>query len=54
MRHEAKLYYRDIRKMFDVFFGMPFVPASAMTFDRTITSKGLSLYEEIKGRVSWV
>lgn len=51
MRHEAKLSYRDIRKMFDVFFGMPFVPASAMAFDRTITRKGLSLYEDLRNKV---
>jgi transposase len=51
MRHEAKLSYRDIRKMFGVFFGMPFVPASAMAFDRTITREGLSLYEDLRNKV---
>lgn len=51
MRHEAKLSYRDIRKIFDVFFGMPFVPASAMAFDRTIARKGLSLYEDLRNKV---
>jgi len=51
MRHEAKLSYRDIRKVFDVFFGMPFVPASAMAFDRSITSKGFSLYEDLRDKI---
>ncbi len=34
LRHEVKLSYRDIRKVFAGVFGMPFVPASAMNFDR--------------------
>ena len=32
MRHEVKLSYRDVCKVFDGLFGMPFVPASAMAF----------------------
>jgi transposase len=51
LRHEAKMSYRDVRKIFNTFFGMPFVPASAMAFDRTITKKGLSLYEDLKAKL---
>ncbi len=51
LRHEGKLSYRDVRKIFDVFFGMSFVPASAMAFDRTITDKGISLYEDLRDKI---
>ncbi len=51
LRHEGKLSYRDVRKIFNVFFGMSFVPASAMAFDRTITNKGLSLYEDLREKI---
>jgi hypothetical protein len=30
LRHEVKLSYRDVRKVFTGLFGIPFVPASAM------------------------
>jgi hypothetical protein len=36
---------------FDVLFNMPFVPASAMNFDRTATQKGGALYEDLKEKV---
>jgi hypothetical protein len=51
LRHEAKMSYRDVRKIFKTFFGMPFVPASAMAFDRTITNKGISLYEDLREKI---
>jgi len=51
LRHEAKMSYRDVRKVFHSFFGMPFVPASAMAFDRTITNKGISLYEDLREKI---
>jgi len=51
LRHEGKLSYRDVRKIFDVFFGISFVPASAMAFDRTITDKGISLYEDLRAKI---
>ena len=51
LRHEGKLSYRDVRKIFNVFFGMSFVPSSAMAFDRTITDKGISLYEDLRDKI---
>lgn len=51
LRHEAKMSYRDVRKVFSTFFAMPFVPASAMAFDRTITNKGISLYEDLREKI---
>jgi transposase len=51
LRHELKLSYRDIRKVFDGLFGMPFVPASAMAFDRAAASKGYSLYADLREKI---
>ena len=51
LRHEGKLSYRDVRKIFDIFFGISFVPASAMSFDRTITDKGISLYDDLRNKI---
>lgn len=51
LRHEVKLSYRDIRKIFDGLFGMPFVPASAMNFDRQIASLGQPLHEDIRSKI---
>ena len=36
-----------MQQLFDVFFGMPFVHASAMNFDRTATEKGEPLFEDL-------
>jgi transposase len=51
LRYGLQLPYRKVKQLFDVFFNMPFVPASAMTFDRTATRKGLPLYEDLKHKV---
>jgi transposase len=51
LRHEVKLSYRDIRKVFGGLFGMPFVPASAMNFDRKIAARGQPLYEDLRAKV---
>jgi hypothetical protein len=51
MRHEVKLSYRDIRKVFQGVFGMPFVPASAMTFDRQISQLGQSLHDDLRDKI---
>lgn len=51
MRHEVKLSYGDIRKVFDGVFGMPFVPASAMNFDRQIAKLGMPLHEDLRAKV---
>jgi hypothetical protein len=40
-----------VQQLFDVFFNMPFVPASAMAFDRQATKKGGPLYEDLKEKL---
>lgn len=51
LRHEVKLSYRDIRKVFHGIFGMPFVPASALNFDRRVAALGQPLYEDLRAKV---
>jgi hypothetical protein len=51
LRHQVKLSYRDIRKIFKDVFGMPFVPASAMNFDRRIAALGHALHEDLRGKI---
>lgn len=51
LRYGLQLPYRKVQQLFDVFFNMPFVPASAMAFDRTATVKGLPLYEDLKQKL---
>jgi transposase len=51
LRYGLQLPYRKVKQLFDVFFNMPFVPASAMAFDRTATRKGKPLYEDLKDKV---
>lgn len=51
LRHEVKLSYRDIRKLFNGIFGMPFVPASAMNFDRKVAALGQPLHEDLRAKI---
>lgn len=51
LRYGLRIPYRKVQQLFDVFFDMPFVPASAMAFDRTATRKGKPLYEDLKEKV---
>jgi transposase len=51
LRHEAKLSYRDVRKVFSGLFGMPFVPASAMAFSHRAAERGSRLYEDLRDKV---
>ena len=51
LRYGMRLSYRKVQELFDVFFGMPFVHASAMNFDRTATRKGEPLYEDLKQKL---
>ena len=51
LRHEVKLSYRDIRKVFHGIFGMPFVPASAMNFDRRVAALGQPLHEDLRAKI---
>ena len=47
LRYGLRIPYRKVQDLFAVFFNMPFVPASAMAFDRQATLKGKPLYEDI-------
>jgi transposase len=51
LRYGLGLPYRKVRELFDVFFNMPFVPASAMSFDRKATQKGNPIYEDLKEKL---
>jgi transposase len=51
LRHEVKLSYRDVRKVFTGFFGMPFVPASAMAFSHRTAQHGMNLYEDLRDKI---
>jgi len=51
LRHTVKLSYRDTQRVLHDLFGMSFVPASAMAFDRTVTAQGRGLYEELRETV---
>jgi len=51
LRYGLNIPYRKVKQLFEVFFDMPFVPASAMNFDRTATLKGQPLYDDLKQKV---
>jgi transposase len=51
LRHEVKLSYRDVRKVFAGLFGMPFVPASAMAFSHRAADRGATLYEALRDKI---
>jgi len=51
LRYGLRIPYRKVKELFEVFFNMPFVPASAMAFDRTATRKGEPLYEDLKEKL---
>ncbi len=51
LRHEVKLSYRDVQKVFSGLFGMPFVPASAMAFSHRISEQGSHLYEDLRNKI---
>jgi len=51
LRYGLRIPYRKVQEFFDVFFDMPFVPASAMAFDRQATKKGEGLYQDLKQKL---
>jgi transposase len=51
LRYGLRIPYRKVKELFEVFFRMPFVPASALAFDRTATRKGEPLYEDVKEKL---
>ncbi len=51
LRYDLNIPYRKIKKLFEIFFGMCFVPASAMAFDRRASKNGEGLYEDIRDKI---
>lgn len=51
LRHEVKLSYRDVGKVFSGLFGMPFVPASAMAFGHRVAGEASHLYEDLRDKI---
>lgn len=51
LRHEVKLTYRDVQKVFTGLFGMDFVPASAMNFSHRTAQQGAHLYEDLRDKI---
>lgn len=51
LRYGLRIPYRKVQELFQVFFNMKFVPASAVAFDRTATQKGEALYEDLKEKL---
>lgn len=48
LRYDLQIPYRKVQYILANLFGMPFVPASAMAFDRKVTAMGRPLYEELR------
>jgi transposase len=51
LRYGLRIPYRKVSEFFETFFGMPFVPASAMNFDRKATENGEALYDDLKEKL---
>ncbi len=51
LRYGLGLPYRKVRRLFKDFFNMPFVPATALNFDRQATCNGSGLYEDLKEKL---
>jgi transposase len=51
LRYAMGLTYRKVRSFFRDLFGLDFVPASAMAFDRLAAKKAEPLYEDLRDKV---
>jgi len=51
LRQTLKLSLRDVRRIFSELFAMPFVPASAMAFARTIAAAAQPHHETLRNKV---
>jgi transposase len=51
LRHELRLSYRQVRKIFTQLFGLSFVPASAMAFDHSAARAAEPLHERLRDKV---
>jgi|SRR5579862_75811 len=51
LRHELRLSYRNVRKILSRLFGLSFVPASAMAFDRSAARAAQPIHEQLRDKV---
>jgi hypothetical protein len=51
LRHELRLSYRQVRKIFTNLFGLSFVPASAMAFDQAAARATEPIHEVLRNKV---
>jgi len=51
LRHAVKLSYRDTCTVMETLFGISYVPATALAFDRRTAARGRSLYEDLREKI---
>jgi transposase len=51
LRYTLGVSYRHIARFFDEFFGLHFVPASALGFDQQAARRGTPLYADVRDKV---
>lgn len=51
LRQDIGITYRKVQRMIKDLFGLSFVPASALGFDRKATTNGLPIYEDIREKI---
>jgi hypothetical protein len=51
LRYRIGIPYRKTTEMFRELFGLKFVPASALLFDRQATARGTPIYEDLREKI---
>jgi hypothetical protein len=51
LRYDVGLSYRKIQRLFDELFGLRFVPASALGFDRQLTRRAEDLHADLRAKI---
>jgi transposase len=51
LRHEIKLPYRKVQQVMSTLFGLDFVPASSLGFEKRARKNGEPLYEDLIGKM---
>ena len=51
LRHELRLSYRNVHKIFDTLFGLAFVPGSALAFDQAAAHAAEPIHEQLRDKV---
>lgn len=51
LRYDLQIPYRKVQHILRDLFGMPLAPASAMSFDRQATRRGIRLYEDLGAKL---